>query len=69
MKKVEILCESEPESVFWRSEVGQRDQEIGLHCFCNNCELCYKYALVVWVVYSHYFLSLSLGEGHGCSLN
>jgi len=65
MKKDQILCASELECVFWRSEVGHRDQEIGLFCFCNSYELCYRYALVVWVVYCHYFLNLSLGEGLG----
>jgi hypothetical protein len=69
VKKVEILCEKKPESFFWKSEVGHRDQKIRLHCLCNSCELCYRYALVVWVVYCHYFVTLSLGEGHACSLN
>jgi hypothetical protein len=41
MKKVEILCESEPESVFWRREVSHRDQEMGYLVFAItvNCAI------------------------------
>jgi hypothetical protein len=33
MKKVEILCESKPESVFCRRKVSHRDQEMGYVVF------------------------------------